>query len=487
MIYPEDISYPFDFVEATRKDRPISSYVELYLAHYLKIGHRANLPLSGLAATISSALFIDHYVPEILTINPRIVFRTLYRSVVIIAYRSSKALWPNRPLVVDILPPTISPTILAIDGSGISHSAQVQVFDTALKSAFRECRRIFSATREDLPGPRRSGPKVTSTWPITQGMKTSKSYRRGSVISRSYALFQKRSLISKPRISAISFVTVSHYLDVPLGNTPYAINAIEAIEDYRDLIILYIDSSLSSTYCQKIPRLYSSIADYYVSDCGLIDRFRGLDSLCLLYRCYSRSVTFLARYLEYKSYDVIRNPVRGRRRGPDPYRNSRVKFARRSHTLKVKAYKLTKFYNTDIYVVVNHQRGSFVYNSVEDRSWPPNDKKLLLGRSYLHRLFTNLIKRNESFLKDQRLPSILQPAQLTIANMVTQSPSHPDTQVVGSTYEPFQSSYMRMIMKADGISWQDNVLASTAHWILLAGYLVIQCVPKPVQQPTLFD
>jgi hypothetical protein len=35
-----------------------------------------------------------------------------------------------------------------------------QVFDAALKSAFGERRRIFGATREDPPGPRRSGPKV---------------------------------------------------------------------------------------------------------------------------------------------------------------------------------------------------------------------------------------------------------------------------------------------------------------------------------------
>ena len=62
----EDISYPFDFVEATRKDRPVSLYAELHLAYYLEIGHRANLLLSGLAATILSALFIDHYVPEML-------------------------------------------------------------------------------------------------------------------------------------------------------------------------------------------------------------------------------------------------------------------------------------------------------------------------------------------------------------------------------------------------------------------------------------
>lgn len=35
-----------------------------------------------------------------------------------------------------------------------------RVFDTALKDAFGEDRRIFGATREDPPGPRRSGPRV---------------------------------------------------------------------------------------------------------------------------------------------------------------------------------------------------------------------------------------------------------------------------------------------------------------------------------------
>lgn len=62
----EDISHPFDFVKATRKDRPVSLCAEPHLAHYLEIGHRANLPLSVLAPTISSALFMDHYVPQIL-------------------------------------------------------------------------------------------------------------------------------------------------------------------------------------------------------------------------------------------------------------------------------------------------------------------------------------------------------------------------------------------------------------------------------------
>lgn len=62
----EDISHPFDFVKATRKDRPISLCAEPHLAHYLEVGYHVNLPLSVLAATISSALFMDHYVPEML-------------------------------------------------------------------------------------------------------------------------------------------------------------------------------------------------------------------------------------------------------------------------------------------------------------------------------------------------------------------------------------------------------------------------------------
>jgi hypothetical protein len=62
----KEISHPFDFVKATRKDRPVSLSAESHLAHYLKIGHRANISLSGLAPSIASALFMDHYVPEML-------------------------------------------------------------------------------------------------------------------------------------------------------------------------------------------------------------------------------------------------------------------------------------------------------------------------------------------------------------------------------------------------------------------------------------
>ncbi|KAJ5741591.1 hypothetical protein N7533_011000 [Penicillium manginii] len=40
-------------------------------------------------------------------------------------------------------------------------------------------------------------------------------------------------------------------------------------------------------------------------------------------------------------------------------------------------------------------------------------------------------------------------------------------------YESFETRYARMIVEADEVPWQYNILASAAHWILLAGYLVV--------------
>lgn len=42
-----------------------------------------------------------------------------------------------------------------------------------------------------------------------------------------------------------------------------------------------------------------------------------------------------------------------------------------------------------------------------------------------------------------------------------------------SSYEPLETCYVRMILEADKIPWQHNLLASGAHWVLLAGYLVV--------------
>lgn len=42
-----------------------------------------------------------------------------------------------------------------------------------------------------------------------------------------------------------------------------------------------------------------------------------------------------------------------------------------------------------------------------------------------------------------------------------------------SSYRPFETRYMRMIVEADEIPWEYGILASIAYWILLAGYLVV--------------
>lgn len=75
--------------------------------------------------------------------------------------------------------------------------------------------------------------------------------------------------------------------------------------------------------------------------------------------------------------------------GPDLKRNSRVKFVRRSHTLKVKAHELAKFCDADVYLIINHKRGSFVYSSVDDKLWPPSDEKLV-SKSIPKRRFIKL-------------------------------------------------------------------------------------------------
>ncbi|KAJ5475414.1 hypothetical protein N7539_007701 [Penicillium diatomitis] len=55
--------------------------------------------------------------------------------------------------------------------------------------------------------------------------------------------------------------------------------------------------------------------------------------------------------------------------GPDPNRNSRVRFVRRSQTLKNKAQELAKTCNARVYLMVDHPKGSFVYKSDNNSAW----------------------------------------------------------------------------------------------------------------------
>lgn len=128
-----------------------------------------------------------------------------------------------------------------------------------------------------------------------------------------------------------------HRLDVSLGNAPNAIDAIEAMEDYRNMVILqpgsarmareaattllisrffFVASSLPENpaipfWCRGLVRCKGSAQKVilalehlypeglsYVSDYGLLDAFGGLDSLCPSCGCYSRSISFLARHVD---------------------------------------------------------------------------------------------------------------------------------------------------------------------------------------------
>ena len=89
-------------MKAKRIDRLVSPSTESTLVHYLKIADRTRLSPDELALSIASALFIDHYVPGmfwyvrnilsrlitliVIVINPRDVFGTLYRKILIQAY-----------------------------------------------------------------------------------------------------------------------------------------------------------------------------------------------------------------------------------------------------------------------------------------------------------------------------------------------------------------------------------------------------------------
>ncbi|KAJ5285793.1 hypothetical protein N7524_001099, partial [Penicillium chrysogenum] len=106
-----------------------------------------------------------------------------------------------RPLVVDILLPTISPIILTIDSG---RHVVFSIKDAPLSYLYYFARTI-----------------------------TLRPEGRGSNFNVAYNLGDKNDN---------SIKSDSYRLNIPLGNTSYTINAIEAIEDYRDLIILYISS-----------------------------------------------------------------------------------------------------------------------------------------------------------------------------------------------------------------------------------------------------
>ncbi|KAJ5302305.1 hypothetical protein N7508_007168 [Penicillium antarcticum] len=143
----------------------------------------------------------------------------------------------------------------------------------------------------------------------------------------------------------------NHRLDVSLGSAPQNIDAVGAMEDYRNLVILQIGSARmardaattmlisrfffvvdslpedtatpfwcrGSVHCkgsaqkviQALENLYPDGLSF-VSDSGLIDRFGGQNSLCPLCGCYNRSISFLTRHLDFTVNLYLQNASKKR-------------------------------------------------------------------------------------------------------------------------------------------------------------------------------
>ncbi|KAL4948945.1 patatin-like phospholipase [Aspergillus filifer] len=69
---------PFDIINSTRINFPVSAGLHHHLAHFVDIGLRAGCSVAALTESIASALLMDHYVPGMMPLEPRTVFRTLY-------------------------------------------------------------------------------------------------------------------------------------------------------------------------------------------------------------------------------------------------------------------------------------------------------------------------------------------------------------------------------------------------------------------------
>ncbi|KAL2783808.1 patatin-like phospholipase [Aspergillus keveii] len=69
----------FDFARATRHDRPVPVGLSHHVSHFLKAGVQSDCSLDALISAVASALLIDHYVPDMMLLDPLGVFSELYR------------------------------------------------------------------------------------------------------------------------------------------------------------------------------------------------------------------------------------------------------------------------------------------------------------------------------------------------------------------------------------------------------------------------
>jgi len=64
--------------------------------------------------------------------------------------------------------------------------------------------------------------------------------------------------------------------------------------------------------------------------------------------------------------------------GPDPGRQERTSFTKRTTTLLRKSHELVTLCGAKVYLIIDHPRATLTYNSEEKgRQWPPPDELLV--------------------------------------------------------------------------------------------------------------
>ncbi|CAI7578672.1 unnamed protein product [Penicillium palitans] len=84
----------FNFVKATRVNNRVSQTVGTNIAYYHRAGRTAGFQGEDIAPVIAAALLMDHYVPEMLALPPRMVFHTLYKEMMLEALQK-EVHWPQ--------------------------------------------------------------------------------------------------------------------------------------------------------------------------------------------------------------------------------------------------------------------------------------------------------------------------------------------------------------------------------------------------------
>ncbi|KAB8227271.1 patatin-like phospholipase family protein [Aspergillus alliaceus] len=100
-----DDQSPFNFVKASREANPVPAGLSNHILHYVEVGMRQGCSLETLLSTMVSALMLDHYVPDMMLMEPRAVLRTLYRPAFLRAfrdYRGPKLPKPGAVLISEV-------------------------------------------------------------------------------------------------------------------------------------------------------------------------------------------------------------------------------------------------------------------------------------------------------------------------------------------------------------------------------------------------